>query len=237
MAGQPGNTSCGTEDFESIPSSASNYTVRTWTNNAITWNATDARTDQAITGATIPNVGGKAITIQNGSLTSTSISGGIQSLTITPQLRFSGNSSVLNLKINGTLVGTIPYSATASAVTINNINVSGNVIIEITNTVGSNRVVLDGLSWTCYSALGTSDVKKDKSEFTIYPNPVKNNELFVKGENLSKISKAEIYDLSGKLIEVIANPFKNSNKINLKGLTKGNYILKTDRFSTKFLVD
>ncbi|KFF17003.1 endonuclease [Chryseobacterium sp. JM1] len=238
LAGQPGgNTSCGIEDFETIPASASNYAVRTWTKNSITWTATDARTDQAITGATIPNVGGKAITIQNGSLKSTSISGGIQSLTITPQLRFSGDPAVLNLKINGTLVGTIPYSATASAVTINNINVSGNVIIEITNTLGSNRVVLDGLSWTCFSSLGTSDVKKDQSEFTIYPNPVKNNELFVKGENLSKISKAQIYDLSGKLIEVIENPFKNSNKINLKGLTKGNYILKTDRFSTKFIVE
>ena len=74
-------------------------------------------------------------------------------------------------------------------------------------------------------------------EFTIYPNPVKNNELFVKGENLNKISKADIYDLSGKLIETIANPFKNSNKINLKGLVKGTYILKTDNFSTKFIVD
>ncbi len=71
----------------------------------------------------------------------------------------------------------------------------------------------------------------------IYPNPVKNNELFVKGENLNKITKAQIYDFSGKLIETIENPFKTTNKINLKGLAKGNYILKTDSFSTKFIVE
>ncbi|STD07963.1 Por secretion system C-terminal sorting domain [Chryseobacterium carnipullorum] len=120
---------------------------------------------------------------------------------------------------------------------IDNINVSGDIIIKIVNPITTNRVAIDDLSWTCFNSLGTSDVKKDKSQFAIYPNPVKNNELFVKGENLSTIVKAEIYDLSGKLIEVIANPFKNSNKINLKGITKGNYILKTDRFSTKFIVE
>jgi hypothetical protein len=81
------------------------------------------------------------------------------------------------------------------------------------------------------------ETSKDKAGFTVYPNPVRNNELFVKGENLNKISKAQIYDLSGKLIETIENPFKHTNKINLKGLTKGNYILKTDAFSTKFIVD
>ncbi|STD07960.1 endonuclease [Chryseobacterium carnipullorum] len=44
LAGQPGgNTSCGTENFDSIPASDSGYTTRTWTNNNITWTATDAR--------------------------------------------------------------------------------------------------------------------------------------------------------------------------------------------------
>ncbi|WP_160138909.1 endonuclease [Chryseobacterium sp. c4a] len=88
------------------------------------------------------------------------------------------------------------------------------------------------------STLSTSENNITKStEFTIYPNPIKNNELFVRGENLNKISKAQIFDLSGKVIETIANPFQNSNKINLKGLVKGTYILKTDNFSTKFIVE
>lgn len=235
LAGQPGGGSCGTETFESIPNGGNGYGLRTWTNDGITWNATDARTDQTINN--------KAITLRVGNLTSSSVSGGIQSLTVTTSLKFGSGAGVLNVEVNGVQVGTVPYSATTNTTTtttINNINVTGNVVIKITNpTTNTNgpRVAIDDLSWTCYSgALGTVETIKEKS-FSVYPNPVRNNELFVKGENLKTISKAQIYDLSGKLIETIENPFKNSNKINLKGLVKGNYILKTDTFSTKFIVE
>jgi endonuclease I/chitodextrinase len=234
LAGQPGNTSCGTENFTNIPTSTNPaYATRTWTNAGITWTATDARIDETING--------KAITLRIGELTSSTISGGIQNLGIKTQLKYGNSAGILNVLVNNIQVGTISYTAdkAVSTLTINNINVSGNVVIKIVNPAAQsgNRVALDDLTWTCFSVLGTSDVKKDKSEFTIYPNPIKNNELFVKGENLSKISKGVIYDLSGKLIETIENPFKNSNKINLKGLTKGNYILITDSFSTKFIVE
>ncbi|MGE8433077.1 endonuclease [Chryseobacterium joostei] len=226
-----GGGNCGTEDFTNIPTSTNPaYNTRVWTNNNITWTATDARIDQTING--------KAITIRNGTLTSSVISGGIQSLTLTTQLKFNGNAGNINVFINDVNVGTIPYSATVKTTTINNINVSGNITIKLTNSSTEDRPALDDLMWTCYNgSLGTIESVKNKSDFTIYPNPVKNNELFVKGENLSKIVKAEIYDLSGKVVEVIANPFKNSNKINLKGLVKGTYILKTDNFSTKFIVE
>ncbi|MCY0970718.1 endonuclease [Chryseobacterium wangxinyae] len=224
----PGTGSCGTEDFSSIPANASNYTTRTWTNNGINWTATDARTDQVING--------KAITIQNGSLTSSSISGGIQSITVTTQLKFSGTSNNLNVEINGVNVGSIPYSSTVTTTTISNINVTGNFTIKLINPVSSNRVAIDDISWACNSTLSTNDLVKEKT-FSIYPNPVKNNELFAKGENLNKILKAEIYDLSGKLIRSIANPFSKSNKIILHGIAKGVYILKTDNVSSKFIID
>ncbi|NPA08236.1 MAG: T9SS type A sorting domain-containing protein [Chlorobi bacterium] len=227
--GQPGG-SCGTEDFSNIPAASSAYATQTWTNNNITWTATDARTDQTING--------KAITVRNGNLLSSAVSGGIQSLTVTAQLKFGGTDSSLNVEVNGVQVGTIPYNAAApTTTTINNINVSGNITIKLINPVSGNRVAIDDLSWTCFTSLGTAETSKDKSQFTIYPNPVKNNELFVKGENLNRISKAQIYDLSGKLIETIENPFKTSNRINLKGLSKGNYILKTDSYSAKFIVN
>lgn len=227
--GQPGG-SCGTEDFSNIPAASSTYATQTWTNSNITWTATDARTDQTING--------KAITVRNGNLLSSTVSGGIQSLTVTAQLKFGGTDSSLNVEVNGVQVGTIPYNAaTPTTTTINNINVSGNITIKLINPVSGNRVAIDDLSWTCFTSLGTAETSKDKSQFTIYPNPVKNNELFVKGENLNRISKAQIYDLSGKLIETIENPFKTSNRINLKGLSKGNYILKTDSYSAKFIVN
>ncbi len=229
LDGPAGGGSCGTEDFEMITGAANTYLTANWTNNGISWTATDARVDQTINN--------KAITIRNGALTSSTLSSGIQNLTLTTQLKFTGSAGNINVFVNDVNVGTIPYSDVATTTTIYNINVSGNVVIKLTNSSTSNRVALDDLTWTCFGTLGTAETKSDKSEFTIYPNPVRNNELFVKGENLNKISKADIYDLSGKLIETIANPFKNSNKINLKGVVKGTYILKTDHFSTKFIVD
>lgn len=229
LAGQPGGGSCGTEDFSNIPAASSSYANQTWTNNSITWNATDARTDQTITG--------KAITIRDGYLLSSTLSGGIQSLTVKTQLKFTtGTDSALNLLINGVQVGTIPYTTTVGTYTINNINISGNVTIKLVNPVSGNRVAIDDLGWTCYTSLATSETSKD-NVFGIYPNPVKNNQLFVKGENINKITKVEIIDLSGKLIQVIHHPFKNSNKIDLKNLSKGVYLLKTDINTTKFIVE
>ncbi|MGE6395821.1 endonuclease [Chryseobacterium scophthalmum] len=229
LAGSGGGTgTCGTEDFTNIPASASSYATRTWTNNNITWTATDARTDQTLNG--------KAITLRNGTLSSSTISGGISSLTVKTQVKF-GDPSTANVLVNDVVVGTIAYNTTATITTINLINIPGDVIIKITNTSTSgDRFAIDDLSWTCATSLSTVENSKDKG-FSVYPNPVKNHELFVKGENLNKVLKAEIYDLSGKLIKNIANPFKNSNKINLHGLVKGVYILKTDNNTTKFIVD
>jgi len=228
LAGTGGGGTCGTENFSNIPASASSYATRTWTNNNITWTATDARTDQTLNG--------KAITLRNGTLSSSTISGGISSLTVKTQVKF-GDPSTANVLVNDVVVGTIAYNTTATTTTINLINIPGDVVIKITNTsTGGDRFAIDDLSWTCATSLSTVENSKDKG-FSVYPNPVRNHELFVKGENLNKVSKAEIYDLSGKLIKNITNPFKNSNKINLHGLAKGVYILKTDNNSTKFIVD
>ncbi len=225
----PGSGSCGTEDFSTVPAVGNPiYNTYAWTNNGITWTATDSRTDETLNG--------KAITVRNGNLTSTAVSGGIQSITVTTQLKFSGTSNNLNVEINGVNVGSIPYSSTVTTTTISNINVTGNFTIKLINPVSSNRVAIDDISWACNSTLSTNDLVKEKT-FSIYPNPVKNNELFAKGENLNKILKAEIYDLSGKLIRSIANPFSKSNKINVHGIAKGVYILKTDNVSSKFIID
>ncbi|MCX8524313.1 endonuclease [Chryseobacterium formosus] len=235
LAGTGGGTgTCGTEDFSNIPASSSSYSTRTWTNNGITWSATDARTDDT--------VNGKAITLRIGNLTSSTLSGGIQDLTVKTSLKYGSGAGVLNVEINGVQVGTIPYTATTNAITtttLSNINVSGDIVIKITNPItatNGQRVAIDDLSWTCATSLSTVENLKNKA-FSIYPNPVKNHELFVKGENLNKIVKAEIYDLAGKLIKNIVNPFKSSNKIDLHGLAKGVYILKTDNNSAKFIVD
>ena len=221
-------TSCGTEDFEGVSGAVNTYKTVTWNNNGITWTATDSRSDQTINN--------KAITVRNGTLSSSTISGGISSLTIKTQLKFSGTNGSFKLFINGVEKGTIPYSDTVTTTTISNINVSGNVTISIqNNSTTSNRVAFDDLSWTCYNGLGTDETTVNK--FSIYPNPVKNNTLFVNGKNIEKIKRLEIYNMNGILVQVIEKPFNNKNYITLKNPTKGMYLLKFDNNSFKFLVE
>ena len=227
-------TTCGTENFENIPASSSSYSTRTWTSNSITWTATDARTDQ--------NLNNRAILIQNGSLTSSTISGGMGSLTVSTKQYYSGSAGSFNLLINGTVVGTIPYTSsttssggTITTTTISNINLTGNNVIKLTNNSTSTRVAIDDLSWTCYSGLSTTE--NNKVSLNIYPNPVKNNTLYVTGKNIEKIKRVEIYNVNGILVQVIEKPFSNKNFISLKNTTKGMYLLKFDNNSYKFLVE
>ena len=226
--GNNNNTTCGTENFEGISVTPNTYETINWTSTGITWTATDSRSDQTINN--------KAITVRNGKLSSSPISGGIGNLTVTTQLKFSGTNGSFKLFINGVEKGTIPYSDTVTTTTISNINVSGNVTISIqNNSTTSNRVAFDDLSWTCYNDLATSEIKSNK--FSIYPNPIKNNMLFVKSENLSKIKKVEIYNTSGVLVQVAEKPFLNKNYLVLKNLPKGIYFAKFDDNAQKFVVE
>ena len=57
----------------------------------------------------------------------------------------------------------------------------------------------------------------------------------MKGENLNRISKAEVYDFTGKLIMKLDKPFTVDNYIDVSSLSYGNYILKLDEESIKFI--
>ncbi|WP_066441320.1 endonuclease [Chryseobacterium sp. CCH4-E10] len=231
----PTTTGCVNETFETIPTASSaSYLTRTWNNGGISWTATDARTDQTIST--------KAITVRDGALTSGSSANGIGSLTVTTQLKFTGSSGTFNVKVNGTNVGTVPYNTSATTTTINNINISGNVVVTLENNSTSNRVAIDNLSWTCYS--GTSrqmqnihaETNSPQNQLQISPNPIANNEIFIKGD-LQNITKAEIYNLQGKMTESFEQPFKNSNNsIKIKNLPSGVYLLKMDNSLLKFIV-
>ena len=84
------------------------------------------------------------------------------------------------------------------------------------------------------SFLAANEPEKVDLAFAIYPNPV-TEKLYVTGKNLSKVSKAAIYDVSGKLIQEINNPFNNFNSIDVSNYKTGIYILKIDENSYKFL--
>ncbi|WP_417429541.1 endonuclease [Halpernia sp.] len=223
-------TNCGNENFETIPASSSTYSTYNWTSNGISWTSVDSRTDL--------NINGRAITIRNGSLTALSAPNGIGDLTVTTQLNYSGTAGTLKIFVNDNDTGlTIPYSASVTTTQVKGINISGPVDISLVNSSTSNRVAIDDMMWTCYTTVSTNEVDKNKNNLTIYPNPIKNKELNVSGENLSTIENVQIFDFTGKLVQTLTNPFKNSNKIILKNLSKGVYILKAGTKTTKFIVE
>lgn len=235
QAGSGGTpTTCGTENFSTIPNQTStSYTTNTWTNAGITWTATDSRTDQTLNGA--------SVLLRNGSLTSSEITGGIGSLTVTTKQIFSGSPGTFNLLINGNMVGTIPFSTTSKTTTIPNINIANSILISISdNSTSGNstvsRVAFDDLSWTCYSVpLSTENSSKQK--INIYPNPVKNNLLNVNGDHLEKIKRIEIYNMNGMLVQVAEKPFTTKNYILLKNLPKGAYVLRYENNAIKFIIE
>ena len=132
------------------------YQTETWTgDDGGTWTATDARTDQTLNG--------KAICIRDGVLTSPTVSGGIGSLTVTTNRAYSGGSGNMDLRVNGSSVGSIPYDGIEQTTTINNINITGNVVIEIDATnSSSDRPIIDDLQWTAFSSV-TPTISFDSS--------------------------------------------------------------------------
>ena len=229
-------TTCGTEDFEKIPSTggtppASSYGDRTWSNNGIVWTATNTRTDTQIY---IDGTSNKAICIRKGSVKSSVISGGIGSLSVKTYLPFADSAGNYILKINGVVKGQIPYSKTAKNQIIENINVEGNVVIELIDESTSNRVSFDNLSWTCYEKLAADDVAVSNRKITVYPNPVKGHEFFISG--IDKNETVKIYSVNGQLLQTISN-VNNNEKVNMTKLPKGVYFITTKTQSAKIIVD
>ena len=224
------STTCGTEDFENIPATNSSYSERTWVNKGITWTATNARTDKQIH---IDGDNNRAICLRKGTLTSSTISGGIGSLTVKTYLPFSDAEGSYTLKVNGEVKGQIPYSKTAKNYTINDINVDGNVVIELMDNATSNRVSFDNLSWTCYTKMAVSEQMSKNNRLTVYPNPVKNGELFISG--IRNNEAVQIYNANGQLVQTV-NATANE-KINVRKLSKGVYFVKTKTGSSKIIVD
>jgi endonuclease I/chitodextrinase len=209
-----GTTTCASKDFQTIPVNATSYATQTWNNAGITRTATDARTDQTLNS--------RAITIRNGSLTSSTVANGIKDLTVTSQLTFSGTTGSFKLNVNGTEVGTIPYSPTATTTIISGINVTGNVVISITgNSTASNRVKFDDLSWTCAASLAVGEL--DEKNFTIYPNP-SNGNVKINFENANEKHTIQIFSVLGQ--KVFEKAYSNSSSAAINNLQKGVYFVK-----------
>lgn len=93
------------------------------------------------------------------------------------------------------------------------------------------------VSETTLSNLGTSELTDVKNDFQIVPNPVKNQELYVKGQRLSEVKTAQIFSMDGRLIQEINRPFVDSDRILLEKFSKGVYLLKLDKITLRFIVE
>lgn len=134
---------CGNESFTNMPANSGSYLNPTWIgDDGITFQATDARTDQTLNG--------RAVLIRNGSLSANGVLNGIGSLTLTTQREFAGVAGVLTVSVNGSAVGTIPYNATVQTTTINGIDVEGSFDLVIATPGNGDRIKLDDLVWTCF---------------------------------------------------------------------------------------
>ncbi|WP_188619529.1 choice-of-anchor D domain-containing protein [Flavobacterium suaedae] len=141
----------GNETFSNLGSSQSNYTTRTWTgNDGISWEATDARTDQ--------DLDGDAIAVRSGHLINTStISGGVGTVSFDYARVFSGNST-LKLYVNGTQYGSdITVSSTSSTTFTQAVNVAGDATIELVNS--GKRTIIDNLTWDCYPSISGPELQ------------------------------------------------------------------------------
>lgn len=148
-----------------------------------------------------------------------------------PALTFSGTNYV-ELSYKSTTIDAIGSKGVDNTNANKSLYRNANVI-NPTSTFDTNE-------WTTYASdhclnLGTLAVNDitGKTDINIYPNPV-TDVLNINGE-VGKVKSAKIYDLSGKLIKDIQNPFINQKAINVNSLLPNTYILNIDGKSVKFI--
>lgn len=153
-------------------------------------------------------------------------------VTAAPSLSFSGTNYVdLSYK-----------SGTIDAIGVKGQdNSNANKSLYRKSEIANPTATFDINEWTSYASdycqglgvLGINDIANRALDFNIYPNPVV-NQLNVNGE-INKAKSAKIYDLSGKLIKEIKDPFVSQKSIDVQSLLPNTYILNIDGKSVKFI--
>jgi len=226
-------STCGAETFENMPSNISSYSNLTWTgDDGIEWNAVKSRTDQTLNGRAVAI----ALLRDNvvGSMTSSTFANGMGSLTASTMRVFTGGAGNLNVLVNGTVIGTLPYDTSQQTTTISNINVAGNISIEISRAGSEeDRVIIDDLTWTCYSTLNT--IEENFEPLKMFPNPVYGDKIYF---NFSDDIVIKIYTILGKLIQS-SEITETKKDMDISTLAAGIYLVKISngkQFITKKLM-
>ncbi|WP_226064502.1 endonuclease [Kaistella polysaccharea] len=153
-----------------------------------------------------------------------------------PQMTFNG-SNYLELRYNSTTIDAMGSRDLDNRPTLEDTS------LYRLSTVNDPNSTFTLSEWTAFPVdyceqLGVLGVKGiisgSNSEIYVYPNPVKNM-LSIKGPALYQIKNAVIFDISGKQILKIAEPFKTGNSINVEKLSPGVFFLQVDNQTLKFI--
>jgi len=147
----------------------------------------------------------------------------------------SNLASVLSLKennasgVNAGFTATINAAKTVITVTPNPaLKYSQQYFLKIDTLENNLGVNTFAQSSTFTTELSTVSVKEPKvNSIVIYPNPA-NDRIYIKSNEISKISRIELMNTIGKTVRVIENPVSSQNEISLKvaDLPSGIYFVR-----------
>lgn len=158
-------------------------------------------------------------------------------VTAAPQLTFSG-SQYLELRYASTTVDAVGIKD------MSNSSVLGDVSLYRLSSVTQPSNTFTLSEWEAFPAdycenlgvLATYDLAfNSENNWSIYPNPVVGNSLYVDGKQLENVQEISVFDLSGKLVQQESRPFKNKSSVNVQNLKPGVYNLNIDHKSLKFI--
>ena len=209
----------------------SNYSIKKQANGAGSWT-----NELVLSGNLNPN---STLVLKNAS---TALSCTFTAQSANAPLDFNGNDPIGLFK-SGTLIDILgTFNNTANFAIdvdlrkkINTPSTTFNISEWDSYTITSTAPNCDNLGIVNPSSTLSTYQNIDK-EFTIYPNPVKNGEIFFSGTNLKNIKFLEIYSTDGKLIKKVNQPFIKNNSIKVSELPKGIYLIKTDTNSHKVIL-
>jgi len=201
-----------TETFDNTPANKVYTNFNFIGDGGFNWDVIKGRTD----GDAVMN--GKALVLSSksaeGSLTSATISGGINSISFDYVNAYSAPGKV-QVFVNGNLVGERDVEdKVTNTLELDNLKIEGDYVLKISAT---GRTIIDNLNWQDYTGLSVEDIFFKK--FEIYPNPSKG---VIRIDTEARLDSYKIFSVNGKLVK---SGLLVANKINIENLHSGYYRL------------
>jgi len=220
----------GAEDFGNSPKPGSYSDGEFVGSGGITWTFVHSRRAEGNHSNEITTMNLPALLLRKSSsdskITSSSISGGIGDFSVKLFKGFTGGGDrQVELFVNGVSKGIsgVFDDYNEHVFSIENINITGDVVIEIKNTTAK-QIIIDDITWTAYDSSTASLKNNAIIGFATYPNPVSDGILNISSASGS-VKNLTIFNLLGK--QVLSSSFSGVNKnIDVSSINTGMYILK-----------